>query len=138
MKDPYWYILALVCGLFIFTPGHIGIVAAPFIILAACLCLEVVLSGEKDGELGSRLAKEETLIVMGKHVVVTGKVILVGRSRYSFRRDEAAYVIGVSSVIPEGHTARPCFCVQYGDGFIDYVPIESVINGEAELQCVKE
>ena len=48
----------------------------------------------------------------------------VGTSRYSFRRDQPAKIVGVIMAQPSPTaTWRPCFKVKYPDGKIDYCPV---------------
>jgi hypothetical protein len=53
----------------------------------------------------------------------TKKAYYVGTSLYSFRRDEAAEIIGVLTCYPDKYEPTICYHVRYADGFEDYCPI---------------
>jgi hypothetical protein len=61
-------------------------------------------------------------------------VYVVGVSRSSFRFGEPAKVTGVVMCKPkEDSTPRLCYCVEFSDGFGDYIPVESVECGDYDL-----
>ena len=55
--------------------------------------------------------------------IETAEVVFRGTHHNSFRRGEAARVIGVRFVKPEGLEVRLCYWVEYPDGVTDYTPV---------------
>jgi hypothetical protein len=60
------------------------------------------------------------------------RVKLVPVHRYSYRRpnmENDSIITGVYNCIPDGLSMRLCFQITYPDGFVDYVPISEITNG---------
>ena len=55
---------------------------------------------------------------------------IVGIHTYCFHAGEPALIIGVSIIMPENETARPCFRVVYSDATEDFIPISDMANYE--------
>lgn len=51
------------------------------------------------------------------------KAYLVGTHRYSFRAGKPAEIIGVQFLKPVNAEARPCYYVQFEDGWQDFIPL---------------
>lgn len=51
------------------------------------------------------------------------KAYYIGTHQYSFRRGEAAEIIGVEMVQPDGQDFRACYRVRYADGKEDLCPV---------------
>ena len=63
-----------------------------------------------------------------------GPVFIQAVHRYAFRPDQAAKITGVFLCQPSGDKEpRPCFQVQYPDGFEDVIPIAEIMNGYYKL-----
>ena len=60
--------------------------------------------------------------------MVTQKAYLTGTGSTSFRRGEAAEIIGVQFVTPENYAPNLCYIVRYADGFEDAVPVSETGN----------
>lgn len=57
------------------------------------------------------------------------KAYYIGISRYSFRRDEAAEIVGVEMIQPqESDTWQACYRVKYADGKEDLCPVAEHTN----------
>ena len=63
----------------------------------------------------------------------TKKAFIKGVGIHSYKLNEVAEIIGVVMVTPEGLKERPCFEVLYQDGFINYIAMSDVEEGNYKI-----
>jgi len=68
--------------------------------------------------------------------LTTAKAYLKPVHPYAYRhngKEEPGEITGVFFVTPPNQAPRPCYQIKFADGFIDYVAISEVENGNHEL-----
>ena len=63
---------------------------------------------------------------------------LISNNIHNFRHGKGSpIIIGVCTVTPKNLHPRPCYKVLHNDGMVDYVPLESIEDGDYHVSMTR-